>query len=286
MANSFTTLGFTKPEVGADTNLWGGHLNSDWDLADTLIQRLVGTTTTHLLTFNVNAVSTTTTRTVTWSDADVNFPTTTNAVTLVDTSATQTLVNKTLTNAQVNTQTAGSSTTVAASTEYVGWFKIGTANAAAATTVDFVSISSTVNHLLCMWELKPGTNGVNIGLRTYGADGVVDSGSVDYYYTLVNSDTAGGSSVSASSGTTNGALTGTGISTGTNSAGGRFEAFNIQALTATKFTLQSSYLDSAGVVAVAASGTAVRVEADRITGIRLFPTSGNFTGKVTLFGSV
>jgi hypothetical protein len=71
LANAFTTLGFIKPEVGADTNLWGGHLNTNADLADAILERFVGTTTTHLLQFNVAAVSTTTTRTVTWIDADV-----------------------------------------------------------------------------------------------------------------------------------------------------------------------------------------------------------------------
>jgi hypothetical protein len=68
LPNSFTTLGFCKPEVGAATNVWGGLTNADWDLNDALWQRFVGTTTTHLLSFNVNGVSTTTTRSVIWQD--------------------------------------------------------------------------------------------------------------------------------------------------------------------------------------------------------------------------
>lgn len=68
MANSFTTLGFTLPEVGADTNLWGGHLNGNWTAIDGYMQRFMGTTTTRLLAFNVTAVSTTTTRSMIWRD--------------------------------------------------------------------------------------------------------------------------------------------------------------------------------------------------------------------------
>ncbi|GEP57340.1 hypothetical protein [Reyranella soli] len=96
MANSFTALGFIKPEVGADSNLWGGHWNQNADLLDIMLQRFVGTTTTRLLTFNVNAISTTTTRTVTWRDVDVSFPSTTSAIVLVDTSTAQTFSNKVL----------------------------------------------------------------------------------------------------------------------------------------------------------------------------------------------
>jgi hypothetical protein len=74
LANSFTALGFIKPEVGADTNLWGGHWNQNADLLDALLERYVGTTTTRLLSFDVTGVSTTTTRTVIWQDSSGTIP--------------------------------------------------------------------------------------------------------------------------------------------------------------------------------------------------------------------
>ena len=39
MANSYTTiLNMTKPEVGADTSAWGGHLNTNFDTLDSLFE--------------------------------------------------------------------------------------------------------------------------------------------------------------------------------------------------------------------------------------------------------
>jgi len=46
MANTYTTrFSMTKPEVGADTNAWGGHLNSNFDTIDTNMVSLTLTTT-------------------------------------------------------------------------------------------------------------------------------------------------------------------------------------------------------------------------------------------------
>lgn len=44
MANSFTTYyNLTKPEVGADTNAWGGHLNGDLDVIDSTMKSISDT---------------------------------------------------------------------------------------------------------------------------------------------------------------------------------------------------------------------------------------------------
>ncbi len=85
IANSFTiNLNLTKPEVGADSNLWGGHLNGDMDILDgiftsasttfvSIIQKddskyVNATTTSKAFILSATLVSTSTTRTLSVPD--------------------------------------------------------------------------------------------------------------------------------------------------------------------------------------------------------------------------
>ena len=87
MANSFTAnLNLEKPEVGADSNLWGGHLNSDLDLLDSIFTTattrpiasqilsstrfLDATTTSKSVLLVLSGITTTTGRNLTVQDAD------------------------------------------------------------------------------------------------------------------------------------------------------------------------------------------------------------------------
>lgn len=164
------------------------------------------------------------------------------------------------------------------------WFVIQSQTITAASFVDFTGIAASINNLMCVWEVQPGTDAVDISLRTYGADGVLDTGASDYYFLATTIDTGGTSGVSRA--TAAYAALGLTVDNGSHGVGGRLEAANIQAATNTKFTVQSSYLSSSGTLGISWAGSAVRLEADRITGIRLYPSAGVFTGRATLFGSV
>jgi hypothetical protein len=120
-------------------------------------------------------------------------------------------------------------------------------------------------------------------MRTYGADGVLDSGSSDYLYTILfgRSDTTNG--VAANQTSLISINEGSGIGT---VAGyiATVEAANIQASTYTKFVMQAGYLAASGNQ-VTLTGHAYRAENDRITGVRFLPGAGTISGKITLFAS-
>lgn len=145
IANSFTAnLNLEKPEVGADSNLWGGHWNSNADVLDSIFTSATtrpqstiiksdtkwvdATNTTKGILFSLTSISTSTTRTLTVPDASdtlallaaaqtftnktftsptITGPTITNA----DISGTSTIANAIINSAAINTATIDGATT-------------------------------------------------------------------------------------------------------------------------------------------------------------------------------
>ena len=168
-----------------------------------------------------------------------------------------------------------------------GWVVLGTATPSAAANADFPGIPAAVNNLMLMLEIAPGTDGVNIGLQTYGADGVLDTGASDYssnQFRFTSTGTDSANQLTSTFMILN--YSGNAVDNGTFGFGGQITASNIQSSTFTKFSGQFHYLDSAGVGSVGVSIAGGRQEADRITGVRLITSSGTITGRVTLYGSV
>lgn len=157
-------------------------------------------------------------------------------------------------------------------------------DATAVSFIDFTNIAATVNNLKCIFEVQPGTTATSFTMQTYGADGVLDTGVSDYVDAgLLMSQVATGSF-----GITGGSIRFFGGDTvSTSVVAGfscQFTAANIQAATFTKFINSGAYWNGSAYNTFSSMGS--RLEADRITGFRVTVSSGVFTGKFTLFGSV
>jgi hypothetical protein len=167
-----------------------------------------------------------------------------------------------------------------------GWVRIGSASPSGATEVDFTGIPAAVNNLMFLSEFDTSADGESLGLRTYDAAGNLDSGATDYAWwgNVILSANGSTPTVSADTSADSMAIAGN-VDNGVTGIGVTGIAQNIQAATYTKFTFDANYLDSSGTNGARVSGAGQRLEADRITGIRLFMSSGTITGRVTLFAS-
>lgn len=147
----------------------------------------------------------------------------------------------------------------------------------AVSAVDFTGIPANVNNLRLTLECTVSSNGATISLRTYGADGVLDTGGSDYTQNLIASATgvlAAGTAIGSKID-----LAGN-VGTGSTGLATTLGAANIQASTNTKFNYLSNHQGSTAYTQT--SGVGVRNEADRITGIRILPSAGTITGRVLL----
>lgn len=169
--------------------------------------------------------------------------------------------------------------------DYTAMHIMGIATPSAASQVDFTSLPYWANNVEAEFHLVPGTDAVDLYLRTFGADGVIDAGGSDYAFAA---------GVSTSGSTSGFAGTATGSAIGLNRAGnsvdnsasvgieGKVSVSNIRASLYTMAVFQTTYLDSGGSALITGFGGGWRAEADLITGVRLLFSSGTATGRVTL----
>lgn len=165
-----------------------------------------------------------------------------------------------------------------------GFVVLSTQTVSGASQIAFPGIPAAVNHIRIIGNVTPATDGVDIGLQTYGADGVLDNAASDYSWNggvftntpAVNADAATGTYIAVAGTVDNSAY---GCTFDLSSGG-------IQRATRTQFGGWARWLNSAGSITNAFFIAGVRNEADRITGCRVAATSGNISGTVTLLASI
>lgn len=155
------------------------------------------------------------------------------------------------------------------------------ASPSAASAIDFPGLPYWVNHLRAEIEVTFSSDGADLLLQTYGADGVIDTGGSDYGV-IVDAVNATPTAVpSAGSASSIGLFAGgadNGSSVGARSV---VRGINIRRATYTKFDFASSW-PNASNLSISAFGHGQRNEADLITGFKLTPSGGNVTGTVSL----
>jgi hypothetical protein len=126
-----------------------------------------------------------------------------------------------------------------------GWNVLATSAPSAATEVDFTAIPAGVNNLRLAIEVRPSTDGADMQMRTYGADGNIDTGASDYTWGVLT--TNGSSGVVAGSGTTAAFIA---VTNNVDNGAWGFQATlwfnNIQSATNTKYTSSCTCLGTNG----------------------------------------
>ncbi len=155
-----------------------------------------------------------------------------------------------------------------------GWVRLGLAEPNGDAAVDFQNIPAAVKKIKLTGSLRVVTNNVLLQLQTYDPAGNLDTGANDY---LTMSKYIDSSEVETVSVGTSAVITlGSAVSNNTGYAPNFvIECGSVQTTSRTMFNFQSAYLNQGGAIGVYRTGVGWRNEADRITGVRLFASSGN-----------
>lgn len=165
------------------------------------------------------------------------------------------------------------------------WQALGTSLPSGSSSVSFQSIPASINSLQVLFDLIPGTNNASIEMQFYNSGGTLDSGS-SYFYSKGGILSSSSSVVVTSVGATTAIELLANISSAGNYAcSGTVNILNIQGVKYTQCNIQADGLDADGNTQKGATGFGIRQVAGPITGIKLFPSTGTFSGRITLLGT-
>lgn len=170
------------------------------------------------------------------------------------------------------------------------WNQIGTLNPAGVASVDFTAIAATFADLQVLFDLVPATTAVSLRLQTYDQAGALNVGATDYRYNNASLASSGSAVNEVSTGAPSVPLNIVANTLSNDAAAGGvrgcIDFTNIQALRHARATYQVGWsMDTVATLDWSMTGSMRRLNANRITGLRLAFNAGNIaSGKVTLLG--
>jgi len=178
----------------------------------------------------------------------------------------------------------------AANPSFAGtWKVLGEITSGGGGSIDVTGIPAAINQLMMLFRVLPATDATTLRLRTAGADGNFDTGGTDYNHGSLTVNNAGtGANTGGTTGTSCGDLSLTNDVNNDGNGGGATGVLffsDIQAAVHTRCLHNTSYLATGANGYRYATGNVVRSESDRITGVRLYMSSGNISGRMLVLGA-
>jgi hypothetical protein len=146
------------------------------------------------------------------------------------------------------------------------------------------SISTSINALQIILDLQPATNNINLLLQFYNSAGTLDSGGTSYFYMLNITANSGLNTLQTA--TASALLIGNAVSNSSSLYfSGKIDIQNIQGTKYTQCNGQMQWLDQGATLAQTAMLFGSRQANGNITGVKIFASSGNISGRITVFGT-
>lgn len=165
------------------------------------------------------------------------------------------------------------------------WQALDSQTLSGASSYSLQSISTSINHLQIIMDLQVSTNASNLLMQFYNSSGVLDSGGSSYFYLDPAWDTSGAAN-SIGTATTSSILIAGSVSNGTNfGVSGDLVIPNMQGVKYTQCNWRVNFLNSGGSLGIGVTGFGGRLANGNITGVKIFPSAGTISGRLTLLGT-